>query len=890
MEDLKWSEFLDRIAIEKKLKSKQKTTLKAKFPTFNGIRNEKDVIAELGLTGRETLTSRLGRLYKIFGIEGDGKDKANTLHEYLRQESLNWLSKQEQEQNLISQGKCIDEQLTSDSAKTTKSNLDDITPLKYPPIPQWVGRDQLIAELHNDLQQGYQVLVLRGQSGIGKTSLAVKLMEACGIEPWRLALSVSCLYDNALFFKVEDSDGFDALAASFLNAFGLGASHNRAISPTQTIDTILARLQQERWLVVIDNLESLMETDSGYAKSADVGELLNMLVNVAHQSQVVITSRKFPDDLTDRHGGPSTVGVVSDRLILGISKEASIQLLQNLGASQADLEPIAKRVNGNVRMLGWLADISRKRPGRLRKKPELVTAEAKPLVLEQWGFQGAPAQDLLKRMCVLRLVMDIPALTTLRLLQTDGTAMESTPEAEAVTEDLLIKLGKSDLVQELYDESLGESRFVLHPLMAETFQDIFAADLEALWGYAARLYGSIDRPEELHSPDDLKFVLEELHFYWLLRTEDQYVIQGAMDILPKLRQWCYGDLGEEWLQRILTVQTELGRAEIASFWGVLGDIARKQGNYDRAEALYHQFLDVSIELGDRAGMASAWGGLEDIARNQGDYEKAEALHQSQEVFYTELGDRAVIASLWGILRDIDRNWENYEKAEALCNQSLQIYTELGNRAGMATSLSMLGFITNRRGNYDQAEELYQTCLDIYTELGNRAGMATSLGMLGFIANRQGNYDQAEELYQKCLDIQTDLDNQAGMATSWGGQGNIASKRGNYDEAEKLYNQSLKLRTKLGDRVGMATSLRCLGENELRRRNLEAAETWLKKALAAMEDLQITWQIAETNWGLAQLYRIKGDKQTAQAHYLISHKLYTKLGSKGVLERIEKEWL
>jgi tetratricopeptide (TPR) repeat protein len=162
--------------------------------------------------------------------------------------------------------------------------------------------------------------------------------------------------------------------------------------------------------------------------------------------------------------------------------------------------------------------------------------------------------------------------------------------------------------------------------------------------------------------------------------------------------------------------------------------------------------------------------------------------------------------------------------------------------------------------------------------------------LGFIANRQGNYDQAEELYQKCLDIQTDLDNQAGMATSWGGQGNIASKRGNYDEAEKLYNQSLKLRTKLGDRVGMATSLRCLGENELRRRNLEAAETWLKKALAAMEDLQITWQIAETNWGLAQLYRIKGDKQTAQAHYLISHKLYTKLGSKGVLERIEKEWL
>jgi hypothetical protein len=89
MEDLKWSEFLDRIAAEKKLTSTRKKTLKAKFPTFNGIRNEKDVIAELGLTGRETLTSRLGKLYEIFGIEGDGKDKAIALQEYLQQDSLN---------------------------------------------------------------------------------------------------------------------------------------------------------------------------------------------------------------------------------------------------------------------------------------------------------------------------------------------------------------------------------------------------------------------------------------------------------------------------------------------------------------------------------------------------------------------------------------------------------------------------------------------------------------------------------------------------------------------------------------------------------------------------------------------------------------------------------
>jgi hypothetical protein len=57
----------------------------------------------------------------------------------------------------------------------------------------------------------------------------------------------------------------------------------------------------------------------------------------------------------------------------------------------------------------------------------------------------------------------------------------------------------------------------------------------------------------------------------------------------------------------------------------------------------------------------------------------------------------------------------------------------------------------------------------------------------------------------------------------------------------------------------------------------------------MEELKMLDSIAETNWDLAQLYRATGDEQQAQQHYSISHELYTKLGAKGDLERIESEW-
>ena len=738
---------------------------------------------------------------------------------------------------------------------------EDLTPpppqrssIQFPPIPQWVGRDELLTLLQKDLQQGCQMLVLRGQGGIGKTSLAVKLMVACGIEPLTSTFAAGCSHDRGLFFKVGDSDGFDAVAAHFLAAFGLAASHDRASTPAQTIDTILARFQQERWLVVIDNLESLMEIDRPYAKSTDVGELLNRLAAIQHKSQIVLTSRKFPEDLYDRRGKSFNIGVIADQPIPGITPEASIQLLKDLGArdSQADLEWIAGRVGGNVYILGLLASYSRQKPGILRKKPELVTKEANPIVRAQWELQGAPAQDLLQRMCVLRIAMDVPALTTLRLLRSDGEAMEFTPEAEAATEDLLAGLVRSDLVQDLYDESLYESRFVLHPLMAETLRDIFTADLEELWRYAARLYGSFDLPEDedgdldVRSFEDMRFILEELHFYWLLEMGRNLSGSIVGFVLPKLGKWGYWSLQKEWLDRVLPYTEGI---DYRICLQMLGGICRDTGKWGEAEDYFNRSLTHAKEENSDGGIAASLGLLGDIARNRGDYDNAEALY----------------------------------------NQCLAVETELGDRAGMATSWGVLGDIARNRGDYDKAEALYNQSLAVRTELGDRAGMATSWGVLGDIARNRGDYDKAEALYNQSLAVETELGDRAGMATSWGVLGDIARKRGDYDKAEALYNQSLAVRTELGDRAGMATSWGSLGENELGRGNLDAAETLLRQALTVMEELQMLDTLAEVNWCFAQIYRAKGDEQQAQSHYSIAHGLYTKLGAKKDLERIESAW-
>ncbi len=57
----------------------------------------------------------------------------------------------------------------------------------------------------------------------------------------------------------------------------------------------------------------------------------------------------------------------------------------------------------------------------------------------------------------------------------------------------------------------------------------------------------------------------------------------------------------------------------------------------------------------------------------------------------------------------------------------------------------------------------------------------------------------------------------------------------------------------------------------------------------MKALGMTWHIAETNYRLMQLHRAKNNPTLAQHHYQAAHQLYSQLGAKKDLEKIDREW-
>ena len=845
----------------------------------------------------------------------------------------------------------ISSQINSGQNTDGKSENDDVPPDAPPDkprvafsqlpdsIPVWKGRDELVENLTAKLVQILpdgtsppKVLAIIGQGGMGKTSLAVKLLEALGVN-WQKPVSQKGEslpggdYECAMYFEAKEGKSFDDVAG-FLLSEGLGIQAAEVLKTAdEKIAKIMAGLQQTRCLLVLDNLESILHpaVEAGNpdilaaaqvhrAISPDWGKLLNALVYQQHQSQTILTSREVPADLADtRYRGLAPDSeLVHIEVLPGVEVAAGVEILQQrkLTDKLADLRWISQRVEGHVFLLTQLAALGKGKPGYLRKHPELVTKNAEPMLREQLTRQSEAARDLLRRMCVLRVPIDVRGLTFLRLYTDDveknirlelvaelGVPAELTDAEISETAAILQRLVGASLVQSRYDEEKCEDFYDLHRVIEEFLQGDYRDELPRLLESVYKFYCTGKNVNNPQSLADLQAVLEAQHFAFRLGNYLE-----AYNLIPSeyLRRWGYRNLSKELYEQILPyvagqrrsycfralgaihrdfgnwdlaeksfkdalaiAEEEYNKSGMASCWGLLGDIERNRGNWDEAEKLYRQCLEVETELGDRSGMASSWGVLGDIEGNRGNWDKAEKLYRQSLALRTELGDRSGMASCWGLLGDIERNRDNWDEAEKLYRQSLALRTELGDRSGMASCWASLGNIEGNRDNWDEAEKLYRQCLEVETELGDRSGMAYSWVVLGDIERNRGNWDEAEKLYRQSLALITELGDRSGMAYSWGVLGEIELKRGNWDEAEKLFRQSLALRTEFGDRPGMASSWGVLGDIERNRGNWDEAEKLYRQSLEVETELGAREGIAISIGCLGENELGRGNLNTAE---------------------------
>jgi WD40 repeat protein/transcriptional regulator with XRE-family HTH domain len=324
-------------------------------------------------------------------------------------------------------------------------------------VSHFTGREVEVAELSQwILQERCRLITLLGIGGVGKSMLASFL-----------GSHLAPHFEAVLWRSVRDAPSCEELIADCIT---FCSESPPAIFPTQLgqrIDQLLSRLQAHRCLLVLDNLETLLQSGDaagGYLPGYEgYGRLLQRLAESAHQSCVLLTSREKPREIEALEGGRSPVRSLR---LGGVDEQAAQELLadKDLHGTSHAWQQFVTSYAGNPLALKIVAqavsDLFAGNLDRFLQEGELIFNGIRPVLRQQVGRLTPLEHLLLTWLAVLREWTQLSTLV--QVIHPRVLRAQLLEALEALSRRSLLERGQQgsfslqSVVMEFLTDELGE--------------------------------------------------------------------------------------------------------------------------------------------------------------------------------------------------------------------------------------------------------------------------------------------------------------------------------------------------------------------------------------------------------------------------------------------------
>ncbi|MEM9542534.1 MAG: tetratricopeptide repeat protein [Cyanobacteria bacterium P01_E01_bin.42] len=632
-----------------------------------------------------------------------------------------------------------------------------------PTISNWQGRVNELETINGWLDDENRKLgFICGIGGVGKSVLAAKVF------------AERSDFVRKFWADLGEAPLFSALARKILQEFKIFTAEELGKIEEKNLGTVLINcLQKQRYLLVLDNFESVVEDE-------DYRQFLQQWLGCFSQTEILVTTQVIP---SLKQPKPTEI------VLQGFLTEEGVSYLKamHIGGTDEELFAFISRIKGHPLTLKLVAGFLNEERREGAKIGDLI---ALGVDLLDEKIDGYHRQETVRLVMVLeasfnRLSVRLRGILGSVLVLRGGfdVAIAAAISREEVTEKELqdlqkrgllivvddplqppLKRGENPEVPLIKGDLGGSKSYEFQPLIAEYLKykkgDLTAAHQRAILFYQGRL-----KPrEEWKTVEDVGEYLEIFHHWCELgeyeaafdRIRDGSYSDRCADKFLDLRG--YNQLRIElYTQLVAGLSNPVDLRYVACLTS-LGNTYSFLGEYQQAIALHQQSLEIERQIGNRQGEATSLGNLGTVYYSLGEYQQAIAFHQQQLEIARQIEDRQGEANSLGNLGNAYYSLGEYQQAIAFHQQSLEIQRQIGNRQGEATSLGNLGLAYNSLGEYQQAISLHQQSLEIKRQMGDRRGEANSLYNLSQLYHKVGRVQegftaayQAQEIYQS-LDL------------------------------------------------------------------------------------------------------------------------------------------
>ncbi|MBX9256984.1 tetratricopeptide repeat protein [Desmonostoc muscorum CCALA 125] len=701
-------------------------------------------------------------------------------------------------------------------------------------VKKFVGREQALATLHQQLQQTQRVAIttVTGMGGIGKSELALQYAQ----HHWQEGTYPG----GVCWLRVRDEDLGTQIVAFARAKLGLQLPDDWDL-PTR-INYIWGQWQAGDVLLVFDDV-SKYEQVKPYLPPTE--PRFKILITTRQQWLGQSFERLCLEVLEEVAALELLVSFVGDERIQRELHQAK-QLCADLGFLPLGLELVARYLQRKpdvslAKMRQRLADKLLTHRSMQEPSTEMTAQRGVIAAFElSWQELDKQAQNLGCLLSIFALA-PIPWYLVERSLPN-----QDSEDLEDVRDDYLVNLS---LLQRT-----GEETYQLHQLirkfLSDKLKELAEAD-ELKRGYCQAMVAvGDDIPQTPTLIDIAKVTLAIPHLaeaatvYQAWLSDDDlispfvglarfYEGQGAYaQALP----WCK--------QSLSSAKKRLGESnlDVATSLNNLAELYKSQGRYSKAEPLYIEALQMRKRLlrQSHPDVAQSLNNLGLLYYLQGRYSQAEPLYiQALEMRKSLLcpSDNS-LATILNNLAGLYNSQERYSEAESLYIQALEIAQQWGgeSRPDVVQILNNLAFLYHSQGRYSEAESLYIQALEMRKRLLGKShpDVAQSLNNLAELYRIQRRYSEAKPLLIEALEMEKRLlgESHPYVATSLNNLGLLYHSQEHYSEAEPLYIEALEMRKRLlGEfHPNVVTSLNNLAELYCELRRYSEAEPLYIQAL------------------------------------------------------------
>ncbi|MFQ5602956.1 MAG: tetratricopeptide repeat protein [bacterium] len=317
----------------------------------------------------------------------------------------------------------------------------------------------------------------------------------------------------------------------------------------------------------------------------------------------------------------------------------------------------------------------------------------------------------------------------------------------------------------------------------------------------------------------------------------------------------------------------------------LGRCHEEAGRWDESMEAYKILLKLSEKREDPKGQINALERMGRIQAKHGDYDAALETYTKSIQLANQHQISGILSRLYNSAGIIHFEKSDFNQAMDYFKKTIQLLDSDEGDDHKAHALINMGIIANIRADYKTALENYEKALEIFEMKIDRKNQARVYHNIGMTYSDTGDWSKSIQAFERCLELTDKVEDKQLRGLIYLNMGKVYAYQESLTKAQENVEKALKMFKLMGDILNVAESYHAFGIIHSARGNFSEAELYLKESFQINEEKEYHEALAETCVTYGDVCYKHGDCARAKEFWSKAVNLFDRLNLKTKVDKV-----